>query len=218
MMQKGKKQFIANWGFRRFLYAYMMLMLRRFLGFRISAIRAKAIALSQSSTFEEDGLLFRTLTINDFENKDLNNQLDITKKFVAERLKRGDQCVGALCDGKVIGYSWRTILPVEIDGPIWMSYGDRLYYHYKGFVSPDYRGKGLYTKVKKVREIEQFKIGRTHLFGCIETHNYPSLIASDKNSEKTIGYSAYINNRLGFWSWHSRGIKAWDVKVYSCSD
>ncbi len=214
MMRNGKLNFIRKWGLARFVYAYFMLKLRRYLGFRISVIRAKAIENSPIEELQEKAITYRTLGTRDFSDEKHNQALDINLAFVEKAIARGDHCVGAVVENKVVGYTWRTIQPVEVDYPIKMRFGKKLYYRYKGFVLPEYRGKNVFNQIKRVAEAKQIELGRTHAFGCIETHNYPSLRASHKHEDITIGYSAYIDNRFFFVAWSSRTAKRWGVAVY----
>ena len=216
-MQKGKLNFIKKWGVLRFVYAYTMIMLNRFLGFRISAIRAKKIEKNQVNQIQENGITYRALNHQDFADVKLNRLLDINLSFVEKALSRGDHCVGAVIENKVVGYTWRTIHPVNVDFPIKMRFGEKLYYRYKGFVLPEHRGKNIFNQIKRVAEAEQLALGRTHAFGCIETHNYSSLRASHKHDDSTIGYSAYIDNRFFFAEWSSKSAKRWGISVYKSS-
>jgi hypothetical protein len=214
MMQNGKSNFIRKWGLARFVYAYLMLKLNRLIGFRISAIRAKAIQDSQLDQFDQDGINYRALSLEDFSDEALNQLLDISCDFVRQALARGDHCVGALDQGKVVGYAWRTTSSVKVDRQIAMKFGDKLYYRFKGYILPEYRGRNIFNNIKRVAESKQLALGRTHAFGCIETHNYPSLKASEKHGDITIGYSAYIENRLVSKHWQSKGAKNWGVATY----
>ena len=218
MMQNGKRNFIKKWGVARFVYAYLMLNLNRFVGFRISAIRSRTIPRSQIDHFDHDGINYRTLNVEDFLDKATNQKLDISYDFVRQALTRGDHCVGALDQGKVIGYAWRTISSVKINSQIKMKFGDKFYYRFKEYVLPEYRGRNIINKIKRVAESRQLAQGKTHAFSCIETHNYPSMKASEKHGDITIGYSAYIENRWGFLSWESKGGKDSKIRVYQCID
>jgi hypothetical protein len=214
MMQNGKSNYIRKWGLARFVYAYLMLKLNRLIGFRISAVRAKAIQDSQLDQFDHDGINYRALSLEDFSDEALNQHLDISCDFVQQALARGDHCVGALDQGKVVGYAWRTTSSVKVDRQIAMKFGDKLYYRFKGYILPEYRGRNIFNNIKRVAESKQLALGRTHAFGCIETHNYPSLKASEKHGDITIGYSAYIENRLVSKHWQSKGAKIWGVTTY----
>lgn len=213
-MSKGKLAFVKKWGILRFGYAYTMLMLNRFLGFRLSAIRAKHIDSDKYERFEKNGIVYRTLSAFDFNVMELNQSLDISHTFIEKAFARGDQCVGALDGKKVVGYAWRSSSQVEVDYPIYMQFGNKLYYRYKGFVAPEYRGKDIFNNIKLVAESAQIGLDRTYAFGCIETHNYPSLKASHKHGDISIGYTAYISNRFFFLSWSSKKAKHWGIRTF----
>lgn len=214
MMRYGKLSFIKKWGLLHFIYAYIMLMLKRFIGFRISAIRAKKIQSNPLDQITKAGITYRTLIAEDFSNEKRNQSLDINLAFVEKALARGDHCVGAVVENRIVGYTWRTIQSANVDYPIKMRFGKELYYRYKGFVLPEYRGKSIFNNIKQVAESKQLALGRTHAFGCIETHNYSSLRASEKHGDITIGYSAYIESRLISKHWSSNGAKQWGIATF----
>ncbi len=213
MMPKGKSAFIKDWGVIRFLHTYLMLKLNRLFGFRISIVKAQEISKSHIEQFEQDGIRYRPLTPEDFGNQSLNRELDISHSFLNKAFSQGDQCVGALVEDQVVGYLWRTTQAVELSHPLYMEFGDKLYYRYKEFVKPEYRGRGIINQIKKLAESKQIAEGRRYAFGCIETHNYPSLIASKKHGDRTLGYSAFIYNRFFFINWSSNRAKQFAIKV-----
>ena len=213
-MFNGRIQYIKEWGMLRFLHCYLMLLLKRFLGFRISVVRAQPIVQSRLEKFETNGIEFRELSLSDFSDEAVNRSLDLTRAFVEKNLLQGDQCVGAVKNGQVIGYGWRTVKSIEVDQQVKIQFGDKLYYRYKGYVLPEHRGNGLFNLIKSINEQTLIDNGRTHVFGCIETHNFASLRASLNNGDFTIGYSAYFINRFGLMSWQSRGAKKWGVDVF----
>jgi hypothetical protein len=214
MMAEGRVAYIKKWGFSRFFYTYLMLLLNRYIGLRLSVIRAKKVANSSLKGFESDGLSFRSLTIEDFQNEKWNLELDINLDFVKKAFARGDQCVGALQGEKLVGYVWRTTQQVQVENSVYMSFGNQLYYRFKGFIHPDFRGKNIFNQIKHLAESESVGKQRLYSFGVIETHNYPSLIASKKSGDQTLGYSGYIQNRLFFLSWGSKGAHSKGIKVF----
>ncbi len=214
MMQSGKMKFIKNWGLGHFLYAYILLKLRHYFGFRISLVRTNEIKDSGLTSFESNNYVFKIINHQDLRRASENNALDLSPIFVDKSETKDDQCLGVLHDQQLVGYTWRTTNPVEIDSGIWLEFGDKVFYRYKSFVLPEHRGKNLLNQIKKLSEKHQLDQGRLNSVSCIETHNYPSIKASTKSGDKTIGYSLFIKNRFGFYSWNSSGARALGVRVY----
>jgi len=214
MMNKGKKAFIKEWGFHRFVFAYIMLKMKHFLGFRFSIVFGKMINHSGVKKFSESGYSFRPVEKADFENIPDLRVLDLTRSFIEKAKLRKDQCFGAFCQKRLVGYSWSTIKPVEIDDDVYLSFNDSCYYRYKNFVLPEHRGRGLIQKIKEIDISDNSKNLRTKIFSCVESHNFPSLNAEKKEGNLKLGFSLYIDNKVGFYSWSSTKAKQLGLRVY----
>lgn len=214
MMHKGKKHYLKHWGLIKFLYTYLMLKLNSFLGFRLSVVRSRPISDTNQLTIEKNGYLFRPISVEELSQIEISNDMDLSQSFIDKSQQRGDICIGAFFDDQLVGYTWRTSKPVEIDGSIWIRFSNKGYYRYKSFVSPKHRRKNLFEYMKAVSEGPLIEKGCDKLIACIESHNYASLLASSKSGEKTIGFTAYIKNRFGFYSWDSPGAKRHDVHIF----
>jgi hypothetical protein len=169
---------------------------------------------SNKLTIEENGYIFRPVALKELNELTIDSDMDLSQNFIDKSQVRGDICIGAFYDDQLVGYTWRTTKPVEIDGAIWIRFSDTGYYRYKSFVSPKHRRKNLFEYMKAVSERPLLEKGCDKLIACIESHNYASLLASSKSGEKTIGYSAYIKNRFGFYSWDSSGAKKYGVQLF----
>jgi len=213
-MDKGKMVFINKWGYWHFIYAYMMLKIKQLLGLRFSIVYSKELDHSNVKSFYDNGYTFRPVKEEDFEKIPDLLALDLTQAFLDKVKLRKDKCAGAFFQEKLIGYTWSTTEAVEINNGVYLSFNDNCYYGYKNFVLPEHRGKGIIQKIKKISINSKEGDNRTKTFSCIESHNYPSLNASKKEGNKKQGFSLFIDNKIGFYSWSSPRAKQIGVKVY----
>ena len=167
---------------------------------------------------EFDGYVFRKIKSDELFAACHNHKLNLSSIFVENSLRRGDECIGVLRKGNLVGFTWRTTLPTRVSGRVWVKFSDLACYHYKSFVLPECRGKNLLGKIILLSEKAYVDVGKSICVSYIESHNYASLKASRKSGNRTIGYAAYINNRSGFYSWHSAGAKAFGFCFYQNQD
>ena len=107
--------------------------------------------------------VFRFLTADDIRHfAEMQNEL--SAEF-ADRVESGrDFCFAALSKGQLAGYAWYAIGSIEaehnrggsLDSGVAMSFPDHMAFMYKGFVHPEFRGKGLYGHIN-ARALEQLE-------------------------------------------------------------
>ena len=206
--------FLKRWGFARALYAYCLMKLDYNLGIKFVVVRAKKIIDSEVSSFESDGYVFRKIMPDELMTVATNNGLDLSREFVEKSLRRMDECVGALKNNELVGYTWRTKLSTQISKGIWVKFHERTCYHYKNFVHPAHRGKKLLRNMHLISEKSFISEGKNKCVSYIASHNYSSLKSSYASGERTVGYIVYIKLSYLFASWHSRGAKRFGFYIY----
>lgn len=142
---------------------------------------------------ELDRYIFREIDQNELLESTKIPELDLSREFVENSLFRGEKCFGALKGGELIGYTWVTTLPAYVNGQVRVIFPKGAIYNYKSFVLPQHRGRNTVRKLYTLSLRSFMDDGNSIGVGYIETHNYPSLKASDKEGHQTVGYAAYIS-------------------------
>lgn len=214
----NSRSFLIRWGLWRTLYAYCLVKLGCYFGFRLQIIKSRELKDSGKHLFEINGYVFRKIESNELFTACNNSKLNLSREFVENSLRRGDECFGALRQGELVGFTWRTTQPTQVSGRVWVKFSDRSSYHYKSFVLPECRGKNLLGNIILLSEKSLIDVGKSACISYVESHNYASLKASKKSGNRTVGYAAYINNRSGFYSLHSAGAREFGFCFYLNED
>ncbi|MBM4202825.1 MAG: hypothetical protein FJ194_01565 [Gammaproteobacteria bacterium] len=116
----------------------------------------------------------------------------LSTDFVNAALDRGDICVAAFDGEHLVGFIWGSFSTAPHSDGLWVKAEHPYRYGDKSFVEPQYRGQRLVFALQRARDMVCLERGYPLNVGFIETHNYPSLLATIRSGSKRVGYAGYV--------------------------
>ena len=131
-------------------------------------------------------LFFRFASEKDIDLMD-ETQYDynqITKQYSKERLAKGDRCILALYNDKIIGYVWIMKDYMELSKKKHIILDKKKVYAYRCFVKKEYRGKRIESALYNHATDLLKKEGKKILILTIDNDNKPALKAISKKKAR----------------------------------
>jgi hypothetical protein len=193
-MLSKKIEFLRRWGPVKSLYALLLRICRKFLTFNISAIVCHPLVRRDSSTSNPEGCQFSILTEQALLEFSPDPALELDDTTIKDAFARGEICVGATLDDKLVAYSRRAFsaVPDSRKRNIWIDFNAAAAYGRYSFTLPAYRGKHIMPSLWAFADNRCLDKGATFLIAYIETDNYPSMRASMRVGSLVVGYAGYI--------------------------
>lgn len=130
---------------------------------------------------------FRFATLEDINTLLVNPSWKISDKNLND-FKQGDKCLLQFDGEKMVGYSWLAASPlVEIMWGFHFNMPSNTVYNYKGYTSPEYRGKGAQSQRHRKMLEHIIQNGQHRLFCYVDHLNLNSLKGVRKSGYKKIG-------------------------------
>lgn len=213
-MNIQKKIYIKRWGVFRSLYTYLLLKLDKHFELRVFVVETRNLNNSNKISFTSNGLLFRSITQAELLASTKNSELDIEPAFIKENMNQRNECLGALKNDILIGYTWRSLTQTQVYKNIWIKFPDNTIYNFKSLVLPSYRGQHVLNKIYSLGEKDLINQGKSVCLSFTESHNYSSLKAKKRAGYKIIGYIAHIKLLKHYFIWHSPGSRKFGVSFF----
>ena len=125
--------------------------------------------------------------------------LDFRDASVNQALARGDVCIGAFKDDRLVAYTWRALKgPVPHTGGWEVIWNPGLMYRYKAYTSPAYRGLHIHDALSKAIDQHLGELGHTKGLSFVETHKFSSIRTLARKTRRHIGYAGYVQ-RFGLF-------------------
>lgn len=140
-------------------------------------------------------LSFKIATEKDIMNLDeeLYDYYPNAKKYSQERLKKGDRCILALHNGKIVGYLWTMAdSTMEVAQSKYIKISENRTYSYKGFVLKEYRGMRIHGEMYAYLIGLLKKDGKRYVISTVDTDNKPSLKTKRGGGYKMVGSIIHI--------------------------
>lgn len=200
---RTRREGVDRWGYLRTGYRAIMTRLSRWLVLTVVMIRKFADAPSQTESLPADVRVAEAAEL--YEAADNQPELGLTKTFIAEAIARGDLCVGAFVDGRLVAYVWRSYTGAPHRDGLWLDFHKPYRYGYKSFTLPEFRGQHLLdlAVADPICSARGFEYG----ISFIETHNYASIRHSKRAGAIPIGYAGYLKLGKYAWPFRTRGAK-----------
>jgi len=213
-MLSNKIKFLKRWGLVRSLYALLLRICRKFLSFNISVIRCRPLVRTNSSTSNPEGCRFSILAEQELLDFSHDPALQLFDTRIKDKLARGEICLGATVDGKLVAYAWRAFsaLP-HVD--IWVDFNADVVYGYNSFTLPAYRGKHIMSSLYKFGDNYCLDKGKTLSIGYVETDNYSSMRTGKRSGEHAVGYAGYIYLFGKLFSFRTPGVKKHGFRFFT---
>ena len=189
-------------------------MLRRALarraGIRLFRFFARDISESEDAP-PPGGIALELLSQEEVIEYGRDLELDLRAEAVRAAYGRGDLCMAALEDGRLVGYCWLAFRPLpHLDG-VWVRFGDATAWIYKSLVRPSHRGRGIARALYRFGDLTCAERGRRHSVICVESHNAPSVRAALRAGYRPAGYGGYVVRGLPLLEWCSPAARAHGV-------
>ena len=109
------------------------------------------------------------------------------KKYSKNRLKKGDKCILALYNKKIVGYIWFMYDNMELSEYKLVPLSKNKAYSYKGFVMEKHRGKKIHWAMYRFLIDLVKKEGKRYILSGIDSDNKPAIKIKEKDVYKKIG-------------------------------
>lgn len=212
-MNLYKREHLRRWGFLRSFYAYCLLKLHRFFGFRLVQIRARELRDNGIECLDERGLLMRRATRAEIIAACADPRLDLELDVVEPALARGDACFGAFRRERLVGYSWCGLQATPLDERLWIEVPAHAVYRYKSFVLPDCRGRRVLSGLNRLTDRPFIEAGKSICLSYVESHNFAMLRASKRAGYRRVGLVALTEHPYRFRCWRSPGARRAGVAI-----
>lgn len=210
-MNLYKREHLQRWGFFRSFYAYCLLKLHRYFGFRLYHIRTRDLHDSGIERLDADGLLLRRARRDELLAAAADPALELEPAMIEFALARGDYCCGAFDRERLVGYSWCSLRSTPVDEYLRIAIPPRAVYRYKSFVLPGYRGRGLLAGFNRLSDRAFIDAGKTTCVSYVDSHNFAMLRASARAGYRRAGFIALTEHPHRFRCWRSPGARALGV-------
>ena len=191
-----------RWGWWRTLYFIVMRVAARYLGIEVFVVRVRATAeTSSENPCTLPGVTFREATIDELLDFVASPEVLLDHKFVNDAIGRGDLAFGAVRDGSMLAYLWRSTSTAPHNRDCWIKVTPPYSYSYNSFTTPEFRGQRIVPGLLLFSDNEMMKKGYTHRAGIVATSNFASLAMGKHLGSKIIGRVGYIKwfNRIRFF-------------------
>lgn len=123
----------------------------------------------------------------DSMDNDLYGYNEQGKNYSKNQFDKGDRCILAINDGRIVGYVWimKDHLELSINNNIQIS-GKRSYI-YKGFVLYEFRGKRILSSMDKYVFDLLKDEGKKFVVTTVSIYNTPSLQARERSGFRRVG-------------------------------
>ena len=132
--------------------------------------------------------------------------------FVKAALKRGDICAAAFADNSIISLQWASFSIAPDDDRVWVSVEPPYRYGYKGYTSPDYRGRRIAPEVMRYCDAQCLARGFTHTLVYVGPGNYASRANLARLGNRDIGYAGYVHCFGRYLTFRSPGTRTHDLR------
>lgn len=207
-MNLYKREHLRRWGFFRSFYAYCLLKLHRYFGFRLYQIRARELHDNGIEWLDADGLLLRRAQRDEVLDGAADPALELAPAIAECALARGDCCFGAFDQRRLVGYSWCSLQSTPVDERLRVVVPPQALYRYKSFVLPEYRGRGLLAGLNRLTDRAFIDAGKTTCVSYVDSHNFAMLRASARAGYRRVGFILLTEHPHRFRCWRSPGARA----------
>ena len=192
MEKETKKN--PNKRFFHFFLRVMKLINRNILGISKAIIFELDLENPSKRRATDLNLSFRLATKKDIEKMD-KEHYDYdkkAKKYSLNRLEKGDRCILALYNNKIIGYMWTMKDAMELTQAKYISLSKDRAHLYKGYVLNEFRGRRVHQAMYNYSVEMLKKEGKRFIISVVDTDNTSSLKTKTGSEFKIVGYLVHV--------------------------
>lgn len=119
-------------------------------------------------------------------------RMDLREAQVRGAFARGNRCLGAFIEGRLVGYNWLAYGPTPHLGGVWARFGEALRYSYKTYVHPDFRGRRIAQALHAFADDPALREGKRYALNFVDIDNLPSFAALERSGSRIAGYAGYL--------------------------
>ena len=116
-----------------------------------------------------------------------------SKKYSLSRLEKGDRCVLAIHNNKIVGYLWSMRDTMEINQFKHIPLAKDRSSSYKGFVLKEYRGSRIQAAMYDFLIDILKNDGKRFVVSVVDFDNKPSIRTKQRGGYKTVGQIVHIS-------------------------
>ena len=184
--------------------------------FNISAVVACPLARRHSGAAQPGGWPFSILKEEQLLEFSQDPSLQLVDTRIKDALARNDFCVGAIMDGNLIAYAWRSFsaTPHDKENNIWVDFRTDCGYGHHSLTLPAYRGQHIMSSLYAFADNCCLDKGKTYAIGYVDTDNYPAIRATLRAGYRIVGYAGYLLLFGRFFSFSTPGSKKYGFRFF----
>jgi GNAT superfamily N-acetyltransferase len=195
------------------MYAKIMSRLQRHLGFSLYQVLSRPLYPAPDS-WAAGTIRFAPLSEAELLAWCEDPELELSARTVRAALARGDLCVGALEDGRLLGYAWFAFGATPESAGAWVEFDPRGRYTYKHFVRPACRGRRILAGLLLAADGLCAERGRKRCVTLVYSHNRASIRASERTGARATGHVATLRLFGRLLCWRSPGARREGVRLF----
>lgn len=118
--------------------------------------------------------------------------LELGAPQIRAAFSRGDVCIGAFLEGRLVAYQWLAFDPAPHVAGLWVEFGEGDCYVYKKLVLPGYRGRRIGEALNAYANRIAAQLGARRMVALIDLSNRASWQSSRRSGSRTFGYAGYV--------------------------
>ena len=188
--------------------------MRRYLGVNVLRVLQRDLGGAASLPCGRPNLECRVLGEYEALAHALDPQLELRQEWVRNAYAQGGVCLGALEDGRLLGYTWLAYGDTRYTGGVWVQLGARFRYSYKSFVRPECRGQRIAQALHALADQSELRRGRCFAMNLVELDNCSSFAALQRAGSRSIGYAGYAKCFGLLLTFRTPGVARAEIRFY----
>ena len=184
---------------------------QRFLGLSVFRLLERPLDLRAQ---QAGGVGFVELAEDELLGHCADPALELPAASARGAFARGDRCLGALENGRLLGYAWFAFTPTPESGGMWIDFDADAAYSYRHFVRPECRGRRIAGRLLPAADALCVAQGRSRCLILIHEHNAGSIRASGRSGARTVGHAACLTLFGSLLCWRSPGTKRHGLRFF----
>lgn len=161
-----------------------------------------------------EGIEIRQLGLDEALAAAADPRFDLERKGAEEAFGRGDECVGAVSGGALVGFVWSAYAEAPDLHGVWVAVPPIAVYKYKSYVVPEMRGRRIAPALYRHADLMAARRGRKVTLGLIAVQNASSLAASLSIGTRLLGFAGYWKPGRSIWSFRSAAVRRLGLRYF----
>jgi len=188
---------------------------RRYLGMNCLRVMRHDVGDATRAAAAPSGLECRELAEPEVLAFAADPALGLDPQWVRGAFARGAACLGALRDGRLLGYNWLAYADTPYAAGVWIGLDASLRYSHKSFVRPECRGQRIIQALHALADRPGLWRGRCASVNFVDADNFASLAALERAGARTLGYATYAKIFGAVLAFCSPGLRRAGIRLYA---